>query len=255
MSLCNYAQSNYTPPFSYGTKKFQSDNPRSGLSASNRYAKMSSLGHSYPYKTGDDSASYILNDIQPSMVVKEDYCKTNNMCQNTDAYTYLNKRGVDPSPDFVKTPECGYKSTRPDGRLYDTSRNYKMKLDIPPIQVVYDLKHDNVDGKPKYNNYGRNYDSYESVNAGQIQYYIDKEIAQPFFSPVYSMPSETHGTVYTDPMGTKKPQFTKTFNNSRLQHTNMLSSIEDTTKHREDIMSLQQRKHNEQRYDLMYGKM
>jgi hypothetical protein len=238
MALCNYSQSNYTPPHSYGTRNLQAD----------RYVKMSNYGTGYTFKTG-----YILNDIQPNTYVKKDYCKTNNLCQNTKTYTYLNKRGVESSPFFEKSSECGYKSTIPDARLYDTSRNYNMHLDITPIQVPYDVKHDTIDGMGE--SYGRNYKSYETVNAGQIQYYVDKEIAQPFFSPVYAMPSETHAIVYTDPMGTKKPQFTKKFNNDRLQHTNTLSWLEDTTKHREDIMSLQQRTNNEKRYDLMYGKM
>ena len=240
MSLCNYSQTNYKPPYKYGTRKLQSD----------KYGKMSNYGSNYLFKDGEFTIT-----TQPNTYVKDDYCKTNNMCQNTDVYTYLNKRGVEPSPFFEKSEQCGYKSTVPDNRLYDTTRNYNMKLDIPPIQVYYDLKHDNIDGKSKYSNYGRNYTSYESVNGGQIQYYVDKEIAQPFFSPVYSMPSKTSAYIFTDPMGSKKPQFVKEFNNNRREHTNMLSSIEDTTKHREDIMALQQRTHNERRYDLMYGNM
>jgi hypothetical protein len=243
MSLCNYKTSSYKPPYSYGTGKSKTFE---------KYSKMSSYGKGY-----DLTSEYKESEIQPNTFTKNNYCKTNNLCQNSETYTFLNKRGVESSPYFTKSYNCGYKSTRQDSRLVDTSRNVTMNLDVPPIQVAYDVKHDNMDGKRigQGKTYGKHYDSYADVNAGQIQYYVDSEIAQPFFSPVYAMQSEVDKTMYIDPMGTKKPQFTKKFNEKRQEHTNMLSSIEDTTKHREDIMSLQQRVHNERRYDLVYKKM
>ena len=191
--------------------------------------------------------------MSPERFARPTYCKTNNECQNNDTYTYLNKRGVETSPFFKKTEKGDYKSTVPDGRLNDSSRNYNMTLDTPPIQVFYDLKHDNMSGNPKLHNYGRNYTDYASVNGGQIQYYIDKDIADPFFAPVYGMPSKTTAYTWHDPMGSAKVQFEKKFDMSRTKHTGMLSSIEDTTKHRDDIMARQQRTHNECRYDLVYA--
>lgn len=189
----------------------------------------------------------------PSRLEQPTYCRYNNQCENSEAYTYLNKRGVEPSPFFEKTAKGDYKSTVPDDRLYDTSRNYNMTLDKPPIQVYYDLKHDNMDGSKKLHNYGRGYTDYKSVNAGQIQYYFDKDLADPFFAPVYGMPSTATAFTWDDPMGTTKVQFEKKFDNSRRKHTNMLSSIEDTTNHRDDIMARQQRTHNERRYDLVHN--
>lgn len=237
MALCKNTA--YVPPYSFGTSSL-------GLE---KYSTLKSYGNSpFPEK------QVITNEIQPQRLAKRTYCKTNNMCADTETYKYLNKRGVEPSPFFKQTPQGDYKSTVPDDRLYDTSRNYNMTLDIPPIQVYYDLKHDNMDGSKKLRNYGRRYVDYASVNAGQIQYYIDKDISQPFFSPVYGMPSKTTGYMWRDPMGTLKPQFEKDFDNTRLQHVNMLSSIEDTTKHRDDIIARQQRTHNERRYDLIYGR-
>ena len=173
---------------------------------------------------------------------------------DSDTYTYLNKRGVEPSPFFKQTEKGTYKSTVPDDRLYDTSRNYNMELDAPPIQVFYDLKHDNMDGSSKLHNYGRKYGDYSSVNGGQIQYYIDKDLADPFFAPVYGVPTKTTANEWKDPMGTTKVQFNKEFDNSRLTRSDMLSEVEDTTKHRDDIMARQQRTHNERRYDLLYGR-
>jgi hypothetical protein len=212
-----------------------------------RYKRVTDTNqYSYPDKVK------ILDKDSPSRLATPNYCTTNNQCTNTDTYTYLNKRGVEPSPFFEKTEKGEYRSTVPDDRLYDTSRNHNMTLDIPPIQVFYDLKRDNISGKAN-NDYGRNYKDYASVTGGQIQYYVDKDIADPFFSPVYGMPTNASAYVCKDPMGTTKVEFEKAFDNSRRKHTNMLSSIEDTTKHRDDIIAHQQRTHNERRYDLIYN--
>lgn len=213
-----------------------------------RYKKATNMPtYAYPQK------EILFEKSLPARVAQPTYCKTNNLCQNSDSYTYLNQRGVKSSPFFSKTENGVYKSTVPDDRLYDTSRNYNMTLDVPPIQVYYDLKRDNVDGKEELRDYGRKYKDYESVSGGEIQYYIDKDIADPFFSPVYGMPSKSVGRVWKDPMGETKVQFEKDFDNSRMTRTGILSSIEDTTKHRDDIIARQQRTHNERRYDLVYG--
>ena len=211
------------------------------------------------YKRANAMPTYTYPDKQilfeknlPARLEEPTYCKTNNLCQNSETYTYLNQRGVKSSPFFEKTEKGEYKSTVPDGRLYDTSRNHNMTLDVPPIQVYYNLKRDNMDGKAELHNYGRGYTDYASVTGGQIQYYIDKDNADPFVAPVYGMPSKSIGYVWKDPMGETKVQFEKEFDNTRLTRTGMLSSVEDTTKHRDDIMARQQRTHNERLYELVY---
>ena len=243
------------------------------IGSRNDYAPSSTAyGGSYPSTTANP---VFMTEQEPSRLVTQNYCPFNNQCPNTESYTYLNQRGVKPSPYFEKTKlpyvterngteRTVFASTKQDGRLVDTSRNYTMKLDVPPIQVVYDLIHDNMDGSKELAGYGKGYATraaqnpslgiYGAVNGGQIQYYIDKDIAQPFLNPVYGFPAESTGRVWRDPQGTFKPQFEKKFDTSRLKHTEMLSSIEDTTKFRDDIISKQQRTHNEQRYDLVHGR-
>jgi hypothetical protein len=240
MELCDYKKTNYTPASPYSPT----------TSYSKRVSYKTATSSPECYKNFKDGV--FMENVQPNTRVNQDYCKTNNMCKDNQNYVYLNQRGVEISPFFVPSDRCGYKSIQADGRLYDVPRGYKMELDTPPIQVVYDSKHDNISGKSTYPGYDDKYRDYASVKGGQIQYYISKDIAQPFFSPVYSMPSQTKGYMYTDPMGTKRPQFEKTFDNTRMKHTNMLSFVEDTTKFRDDIISLQQQKNNESRYDLMY---
>jgi hypothetical protein len=130
-----------------------------------------------------------------------------------------------------------------------------MQVDTPPIQVVYNLINDNISGNPALSNYGKNYTDYASVNAGQIQYYVDKELAEPFYSPVYGIKSGSVGTTYKDPMDSQKPVFTKEYPPECKYSTGTcLSYIDDTTKFRDDIISRQQRVHNQQKYELVYNK-
>lgn len=177
-------------------------------------------------------------------------CKTNFSCKNTPTYTYLNNIGIEQSPYFEKTAEGKFTSKVADGRLVDSGRNYNMQLGEKPHQVVYNMLKDNVSGNPALKNYGRNYSDYASINAGQIRYYVDKDLAEPFFNPVYGMQSKSVGLSYRDPMGNVSPIYNKEYSTDQIQDG--LSSINDTTKFRDDIISRQQRIHNSQKYELAY---
>jgi hypothetical protein len=183
-------------------------------------------------------------------------CRLNNACQNDANYTYLNERGVKESPFFEsakgQVTERVFKTTKADARLVDAGRDYRQELDIKPIQVYYDLIHDNVSQNPDLNGYGKNYKGYSSVSGGQIQYYIDKEQANPFFRPVYASTTNTVGYTYKDPMDSVKPQFEKAYPKESFTG---LSWLDDSCSFRDDITALQQRKNNEQRYEYVHGRL
>lgn len=188
------------------------------------------------------------DNIQPQGKLSYNMCKYNYPCENNSTYTYLNKLGPQPSSTFVKVGS-NYFTTRPDARLLDSSHNYNMGLDTRPIQVEYDMFHDNISGNV---NYGKNYHDYSSVTGGQIEYYIDNDFREAFYSPVYGMKSKSVGVMYKDPMDNIKPMYNKEY--SRDEIKDGLSFINDTTKFRDDIISRQQRVHNSQKYELYYGK-
>ena len=192
-----------------------------------------------------------MQDVEPSMELHKDMCPYNNECKNTNVYTFLNERGVKPSPYFQKI-DGEYVSEKQDGRVIDAPRSIVDRFDIKPIQVVYDLINDNVSGNPALKNYGKNYTSYSNVTGGQIQYYIDKELAEPFNTPVYATKTQAVGFTYKDPMDSIKPQFEKAY---PAESFSCLSSIDDTSSFRDDITARQQRTHNQQRYDLVYGRL
>lgn len=197
-----------------------------------------------------------MKDQEPKYEIKQDMCRINNECKDNDVYTYLNQRGVKPSPFFDKTKgqfyPVDYVSRKPDGRMVDSVRDYKQELDTKPIQVYYDLIKDNISGNSELKNYGKNYTGYNNVSGGQIQYYIDKELADPFHSPVYGVKTNAVGYTFKDPMDSVKPQFEKQVANFSFTG---LSWLDDSGTFRDDIISKQQANHNEREYKYVYNRM
>jgi hypothetical protein len=75
---------------------------------------------------------------------------------------------------------------------------------------------------------------------------------QPFHRPVYGATSEAIGFTFKDPMDAIKPQFEKAFPKDNFT---CLSWLNDSCSFRDDITALQQRKHNEQEFELVYGRL
>ena len=196
-----------------------------------------------------------LNSVNPCNTIERDTaCRINNGCTDNSVYNYLNKRGVPPSPYFKKDINGTQMSTKADARLYSSAHNQFMELDSVPIQNVYNSINDNVSGNPELNNYGKNYSGYSSINAGQIQYYVDSELSEPFYKPVYGTKAKVTGTMYKDPMDSVKPHFDREYPKFGMYNDcTCLSSIDDTTKFRDDIMSRQQRVNNQKDFSRIYG--
>lgn len=151
------------------------------------------------------------------------------------------------------TPECKVVYASTDPRLYDIPRVQHMTLDRPPLDATVALKDIYTD--PSLENYGKTvYNGYDDIKAGQILYYIDKEIAGPFFSPNFENPSLATAGVFQDPMGGMKPQYDRTPLthqnpiNTKTNNYNGLSWIQDSGEHREDMMARQLWRQNQQNW-------
>ena len=207
----------------------------------------------------EDGRIVVKRGMEPrNQITMTDVCPFNNECKDNSQYQYLNQRGVKPSPFFQESSKPGeflkktYVSDVYDSRLVDAGRGgFVQTLDSKPLQVYYDLIHDNISQNPELDNYGLGYKGYSTVNAGELQYYIDQELAQPFSSPAFGLPSESYGYEWTDPMGSRKPEYVKTY---PRKPTLCLSWLQDSQSQREDVMSLQQNLYNRTRYDTFFAK-
>jgi hypothetical protein len=165
--------------------------------------------------------------------------------------------------DAVKCP-CPIESCPPvvylshDPRQFDAVRADYMPLDTIPIDGDVRLRNVYND---KYDGYGIGFTPYEQIRDGQIVYYVDKSIQDPFYKPVYSEPAEESTVLFKDPMGAMKPEYNRyplinTANPTVTTAKNYpycLSYLQDTQSYREDLMALQQRRHNQEKWSARWG--
>jgi hypothetical protein len=174
-----------------------------------------------------------------------------------NGYSYLNPYAMESkyATDFFPVQSFSkvqYRSNDP--RLISASHGGdRLTLDNPPIDSKIDL--DKIYTDKNLTNYGKSYNTYSDINAGQITYYIDKSIQDPFFSPLFSTPIRSQGILYRDPMGSLKAHYEREplisndpINTDKKYYKGGLSWIEDSQEHREDLLSKQMSKHNWERW-------
>jgi hypothetical protein len=145
-----------------------------------------------------------------------------------------------------------------DPRQFNSPRADYMPLDSIPIDGNVRLK-DVYDDR--YDDYGIGFQSYDKIKDGQIVYYIDKSIEDAFYKPVYSEPAEEVSVLYRDPMGSMKPEYNRnalvnTANptvTTAKKYPYCLSYLQDTQSFREDIIALQQRKNNQEKWSARWS--
>ena len=177
---------------------------------------------------------------------------TNKLATGFDAVKCENNCPVAPS-----CPQPIYLSRDP--RQFDAVRAEYMPLDTIPIDGNVKLR--NVYTTP--DNYGIGFTPYEQIGDGQIVYYIDKSIENAFYKPVFSEPAEETYNLFQDPMSSMKPEYNRTalMNTANPTVTTAkfypycLSYIQDSQSHREDIMALQQRKNNQEKWSARWASM
>lgn len=145
-----------------------------------------------------------------------------------------------------------------DPRQFDAPRAMYLPIDRPPMSG--DVKLSQIYDK-KYDGYGVGFTPYNMIRDGQIVYYIDKSIQDPFYKPVYSEPAKQTSILFKDPMGAMKPEMNRTpiVNTENPTVTTpenypyCLSSIQDSQSFREDLIALQQRRHNQEKWSARWS--
>jgi hypothetical protein len=180
-------------------------------------------------------------------------------CYNNIDYDFLNDVKTDRlSENFQKVKNnenngIGYTNYN-DPRLKNALRgNIPMVLNDIPIE--YFPKRDIYTDKT-LNQYGKHYDNYLDIKEGDITYYINNQLRDPYFYPNFTEQSKVYTYKYTDPMDVKKnyyirkPIEKRDVFKSNTTYNGCLSFIEDTSNHREDIMSSILNKRNFQSYQV-----
>ena len=142
-----------------------------------------------------------------------------------------------------------------DPRLRHIMSNTTLELDRPPLTSATKLNTLLTDNT--LNCYGQGYKSYNDINSGSILYYIQKDTENVLFKPLYTTQTNVTGSLYKDPMGSIKPQWDRLYDknyNPIINNTSDVCStfLRDSQFHREDLLSLQMKKINQQRYAPRY---
>lgn len=203
-------------------------------------------------------------DMNGSTVCPNKNCGTHctsSYDTNSD-YLLLNKLGLElDSKNYYPVrfnDDIGFVGNNP--LLVNAAAAQRIILDRPNYtrQIrVGDVPHDEI-YTPEYSTYGRGYKDYNSVNTGDVQYYIDMSMAQPYFYPNYVTPNLVSYINKTDPMSNVKPQYDRTplvpYQWDNCRKDACYSSTHDALQFRQDIMERQQRKMNQNRYENIYPK-
>jgi len=174
---------------------------------------------------------------------------------NPQVYTEKFAEGFGKVPcKQASCPDVTYIS--PDPRLYSVTENAYLRLDRPPISGRVHL---NDIYSKKWDSYGLGFKNYEDIQDGQIEYYIDKSIQDPYFNPLFAEKAQEVAVLYQDPMYSLKPEYTriplKTENPTVTTpecYPYCLSFIQDTQSHREDLLSYQMRRRNQERWETRW---
>lgn len=180
---------------------------------------------------------------------------------NEKGYQFLNKEGSGYSKDFFPVkcnntpsscPDVQYSSMDP--RLLYAPTAQRLTLDRPPNNGSIPLNR--IATERSLDNYGKVYNGYSDIKAGDIVYYIDNEQKNAYFEPNFTISSIVNGSVYKDPMGSLKPQYERVpikhndpLNTNRDNYMGSLSWIQDTTEHREDMLAHQMSKRFRERWE------
>lgn len=205
------------------------------------------------------SEFYDCNPRRLFKVQQEPHNKSGRILLNNSV---ISQEKHDPTFEAINVKDCpssscvGTTYLNSDPRLYNAAAATWLQLDRPPLNASTKLNTLNKNKSLDY--YGQNYKSYADINAGQYLYYIDKDREDVLYPPLFSKKATVVGTMYKDPMGAMKPQYDR-IPNEQQDHAILnnpcdvtggycLSYMKDTQAHREDLLSLQMRKRNEQRY-------
>ena len=235
---------------------------------------MTQVIYNYPKSSCDcyncGSKSYIENakgfptnlSVKNCTIPKSFDCYNNQLLEITKepedkkGYIYLNANVYKnkTAKDFEKVQNCSNYSCPKtqyisrDPRLISVPHSGQViTLDQPPLDSSVNLSQLPYD--TNLDSYGQRYNTYSNINAGTIAYYINKEREDAFHSPNFVTPAIVEKSLYRDPMGAMKPQYNRKTTFCIPQEDNTLSWITDSQEHRQDLLSRQMRKRNEQRWE------
>jgi hypothetical protein len=184
--------------------------------------------------------------------------------RSNNNYTFINpdvmtqqydKRYIGVEPNITKSYDrTVYTTKNYDGRLISPERGGEiLALDRPPISA--NIREKTIYTDPTMKEFGKKYGTYGDIKAGQILYYFDESIEDTLFNPLFVNNANVDGSLYKDPMGGMKPDYSRTpvkipdlLETKHDNNHGELTWIRDSQESREDLLSLQMNRNNQRKY-------
>jgi hypothetical protein len=135
-------------------------------------------------------------------------------------------------------------------QLLDNRRWGQLYLDRPPFDAK--VAEEDIYTEKVSKGEARTFTDYSDMKGGDLKYYVDKSIAPPYIAPTFVLPATVNHEIFTDPMGTTRPQYPRNMTNWTMHNVNPYQQIRDEMWAREDILSRKIQTENQRRYDSRY---
>jgi hypothetical protein len=169
--------------------------------------------------------------------------------------TYLKDDGflpIDKNKSFVSSScssNIGWISK--DASAMDAQRTTRLCLDSVPMNSYIKDYNNIYSSTSDITRYKSLYYHREDL-PGQIQYYVDPEMTNPFFSPLFPKNVKAYGSIYVDPMNNVHYDFRRPFKQPLNCDDCDIAEIRDSQSHREDILSHIMRERNRKEYEPIH---
>lgn len=138
-----------------------------------------------------------------------------------------------------------------DSTTLDAQKAVRMCLDSVPMNSYIKDYWDIYDKSSDINRYKSVYYRREDL-PGQIQYYVDPEMTNPFFPPLFPKSTRTFGAIYIDPMNNAHYDFRRATKQPLDCDDCGIAEFRDLQSHREDILANIMRPRNRREYEPVH---
>lgn len=138
-----------------------------------------------------------------------------------------------------------------DSTTLDAQKAVRMCLDSVPMNSYIKDYWGIYDKDSDINRYKSVYYHREDL-PGQIQYYVDPEMTNPFFTPLFPKDTRAFGAVYIDPMNNAHYDFRRSVKQPLDCDDCGIVEFRDLQSHREDILANIMRTRNRREYEPVH---
>jgi hypothetical protein len=192
-----------------------------------------------------------IHELKSIKAVGEPFLINNLTYLKDDRFLPIDKVKSNLSGSCVNTSASHIGWISKDASAMDAQRSTRLCLDSVPMNSYikdYGNLYSSTSDITKY----KSLYYYREDLPGQIQYYVDPEMTNPLFSPLFPQNTKVYGSIYIDPMNNVHYDFRRSVKQPLNCDDCEIAEIRDIQNHREDILSHIMRSRNKKEYEPIH---